>query len=468
MRLAFALLVIAFVTATAAQAVGAAAPFTPWCGGADESAFDRQPDAVSAFEIHVVYAFPADGIDRFADRVSLIDTDLATMDIWWRGQDSTRTPRFDLASFAGCPSTFGQLDVSSLRLPHEAAFYARDQFNLLRLDLDATGFGDPDKKYLVYYDGPPLPSGTGVFCGQSDSRVTGGGRHAYSIVYLGGFCGETLGLGGATAVIATHELIHGLSALTIFGSPGPPHACPGDPGHPCDSPNDILYPSFGSSVTLDSLTLDVARDDYYGHSGPWWDVQDSPFLTRLDSPDQAPPSAPAGLTATSRADTVLLSWQASADDVGPVTYRVYRDGDLIGTSGSPHFQDDGADARRANHYAVRAADAVGFLSTRVDLRFRVGLGIVDEAGSLVRDTVPPPAVDAVRARATRTAVILSWRGVSDAGGLRGYRVQRNGVLYALVLRPSVTIPRRRRTAHWTIRAVDRAGNLGPPGLITVR
>jgi hypothetical protein len=321
-RLALALAIIAFLTATAAQAVGAAAPFTPWCGGTDESAFDRQPDAVSASEIHVVYPFPADGVDRFADRVSLIDTDLAGTDLWWRGQDPARTPRFDLASFTDCPSTFGRLDVSSVRLPHEADFYARDQYNLLRLDLDAAGFGDPDKKYLVYYDGPPLPSGNGVFCGQSDSRVIGGGRHAYSIVYLGGFCGQTLGLGGATAVIATHELIHGLSALTTVGSPGPPHACPGDPGHPCDSANDILYPSFGSSVTLDSLTLDVGRDDYYGQSGSWWDVQDSPFLTRLDSPDQEPPSAPAGLNATSRADTVLLSWQASADDVGPVASTV--------------------------------------------------------------------------------------------------------------------------------------------------
>jgi hypothetical protein len=142
--------------------------------------------------------------------------------------------------------------------------------------------------------------------------------------------------------------------------------------------------------------------------------------------------------------------------------RIYRDGDLIGTSDSPHFQDEDAHARRTYHYAV------GFLSARVDLRFTVGLGLVDEAGALIRDTVPPPAVAAIRARATRIAVILSWRGVSDPGGLRGYRVQRNGVRYALVLRMSVTIPRRRASARWTIRAIDRAGNLGPPTLIIVR
>ena len=38
--------------------------------------------------------------------------------------------------------------------------------------------------------------------------------------------------------------------------------------------------------------LDGGRDDYYGHSGTWTDVQDSLFLERLDSPDRAAPSLP--------------------------------------------------------------------------------------------------------------------------------------------------------------------------------
>ncbi|MFN2468104.1 MAG: hypothetical protein ABR521_08275 [Gaiellaceae bacterium] len=35
---------------------------------------------------------------------------------------------------------------------------------------------------------------------------------------------------------------------------------------------------------LGGAILDVGRDDYYGHSGAWWDVQDSPFLAHLDAP----------------------------------------------------------------------------------------------------------------------------------------------------------------------------------------
>jgi Divergent InlB B-repeat domain len=33
--------------------------------------------------------------------------------------------------------------------------------------------------------------------------------------------------------------------------------------------------------SLDTVTLDVNRDDYYGHGGSWWDVQDSDWLTHL-------------------------------------------------------------------------------------------------------------------------------------------------------------------------------------------
>ena len=468
-RFARAIAVVLACLAAAVAPASAAAPFTPWCGGADEAAADRQPDAVSAFQVHVVYVVPSDGTSHFADRVSAIDTDMAAMDVWWRVQDPARTPRFDLASFPGCASTFGQLDVSSVRLAHDSTFYApiETRYARIRADLDAAGFVDPDKKYLVYYDGPVLP-GSSV-CGQSDTGIVEGGPQAYSIVYLTGVCAGGLGAGGVATVIATHELIHGFNALAFPPpTPGPPHACPGDQGHPCDSPTDILSPSQSASATLDALVLDVGRDDYYGHSGSWWDVQDSPFLARLDSADKAPPSAPTGLTVTSRTDTVSLSWQPSTDDVGPIVYRVYRDGALIGKTSAPHFQDAGIAAGRTHLYEVRAADTVGFLSTSPRIRFTVGLGIVDEAGRLVRDTVPPPGLESIHARATRTSIVLSWRGVSDPGGLRGYRAERNGALYALVTRPTVSVPRSKAAGRWTVRAVDRAGNLGDPARIVVR
>jgi hypothetical protein len=59
------------------------------------------------------------------------------------------------------------------------------------------------------------------------------------------------------------------------------HMCPDNPGHPCDSQTDVMYPYLGNGSTLDVVTLDFGRDDYYGHSGPWWDVQDSAWLQHM-------------------------------------------------------------------------------------------------------------------------------------------------------------------------------------------
>jgi hypothetical protein len=42
-----------------------------------------------------------------------------------------------------------------------------------------------------------------------------------------------------------------------------------------------MYP-FAEEAPLTSYLLDPGRDDYYGHSASWTDVQDSPWLVQLD------------------------------------------------------------------------------------------------------------------------------------------------------------------------------------------
>ena len=103
-------------------------------------------------------------------------------------------------------------------------------------------------------------------------------RRAHAVVWL-----PTCAPSGATPIpkdaIAAHELLHSLGALPA----GAPNACPGDPGHPCDSPTDVLYP-YATGAPLTSLVLDYNHDDYYGHSGTWIDIQDSQWLHLLAAP----------------------------------------------------------------------------------------------------------------------------------------------------------------------------------------
>lgn len=78
-------------------------------------------------------------------------------------------------------------------------------------------------------------------------------------------------------------------------------------------------------------------------------------------PDRQPPGVPVGLTATAdpAALTVTLRWTAPADDKGVVSYRIYRDGSLAGTSATAEFVDPDREHKTEYRYSVIAFDAAG-------------------------------------------------------------------------------------------------------------
>jgi List-Bact-rpt repeat protein len=266
-------LIVLVALALPATAHTAVAPVT-WCGK-DEVTANRVPDleVSSTSQIRFIYAIPSDGTDNFFAFASGIATDAASIDQWWRGQDPTRTPRFDRYPFPNCSSTFGGLDIGFVRLPNTSAYYAEQDTPGQRLDADLTQFPSTQKT-LVYYDGPIKSQ---EVCGETGFRAAvDGGRFGLAFVYLRSACDATPP-GRTSGVIAAHELIHNLGALPN----GAPHPCPGDAGHPCDSSADILWPFLSIGTTLDGKILDVNRDDYYGHSGTWFDLQDSLWLEHL-------------------------------------------------------------------------------------------------------------------------------------------------------------------------------------------
>jgi Divergent InlB B-repeat domain len=272
-----------FVTAGGLQLRGGTvAPVKPsrsavgWCG-TDAAAEDRHPDAVAGRQIHVIYAFPSDGADRFASLAGPIASDVAAMDAWWRRQDPSRTLRFDLFAFPGCAPGTGQLDISRVQLQQPGGAYADTSTRAARIivELDRT-FVDPAKKYLVYYDGAVQEP---RICGQSILLPDEGGRYAYSLVYAQA-CRADIGTGVVTANVAVHELTHNLGAVP---SGGPPDACPGDSAHVCDDPDDLMYP-YTRGQGLNPVRLDAGHNDYYEHGQGWWDLRNSTWLEHLDAP----------------------------------------------------------------------------------------------------------------------------------------------------------------------------------------
>ena len=108
------------VAADADVDVGCSAPrrFVPHGGDVVRHAvqIDSRPNTVAGSPVHWIYAFPADGQDRFSTFASTMQTDWEVIDSWWRGRDPTRAPRSDLAQFT-CGT---QLDLSAIRLPQSS------------------------------------------------------------------------------------------------------------------------------------------------------------------------------------------------------------------------------------------------------------------------------------------------------------------------------------------------------------
>jgi hypothetical protein len=436
-----------FVALVAALPAHASTPI-PWCG-TSSSGVDRLPDATSAYAVHVAYVRPPGAADRFSEFAPRIVGDVAAFDTWWRREDSTRTPRFDLFPVPGCASAFGALDISNVQLPRSVGGIG-GAFQEIRLQLSSgIGFNEPEKAYLVYFDGPTGQSGDEHVCGQG-ARAGGFGLPGIAVVYLDS-CDAAVG-DSLRPVVAVHELVHVFGAVERSA----PNSC--QSGHVCDFGLDLMAAVL-TGEELEAHVLDSGRNDYYAHAGTWTDVQDSTFLERLDSPDRTPPTLPDGLrVGDDRTGFVRFSWRASTDDVGPVAYRIYQDARFVRqvTTTSVLLPDTDDPAL----YSVRAVDAVGRLSAPLSARFDPDVGMVDERGRLVRDTVRPPAIGRVTIKRTSKVAVLSWPVTRDAGGLRAYRV-RIGTRTLTVRKPTITITRARIGGPVSIAAIDRAGNIGP-------
>jgi Divergent InlB B-repeat domain len=256
-RLVLAAVAGVVAAATLGGGLAEAAQAAPWCG--TPSVEDRAP-AVTGRTIRVLYVVPSDGPDRTVELAPRISADVDEIAAWWRTQDPEREPRFDRASFPCGP----QADILTLRVSWPAAALSAPsaRFDRIADAVEAVAGRTGFEKQLVYYDGP---TDDADICGEGAGTADGAG---VAVVYLAA-CTDV-----PSAAVAAHELLHAFGALARGG---PPHACPDTRGHPCDSTDDVLYPTSDGSP-LASLVLDVGHDDYYAHAGAWLDVQDSLWL----------------------------------------------------------------------------------------------------------------------------------------------------------------------------------------------
>lgn len=137
--------------------------------------------------------------------------------------------------------------------------------------------------------------------------------------------------------------------------------------------------------------------------------------------DTAAPSAPANLTATApNSTTVNLSWTASTDNVGVVSYRVFRDGGAtpIATVTGTSTSDTNLAVGSTHNYVVKAVDGANNQSAASN-------GVVITTPG--PDIAPPSVPTGLTATGAGASVIdLSWTASTDNFGVTGYKVFRDG------------------------------------------
>lgn len=149
----------------------AAAPATADCGWAepspdciDDRSFVDRPDVWDAYQIHVIYAIPADGDDQEVDVNGQISDLIAWGNEWFANQ--TRYRVFDEGQLFRYDETVdGEYDTTFVRLARSEAFYSQKGVYIrdeLEAELHDLGFRAHNKIYAV------------IFGGRKNGECTGG------------------------------------------------------------------------------------------------------------------------------------------------------------------------------------------------------------------------------------------------------------------------------------------------------
>ena len=167
--------------------------------------------------------------------------------------------------------------------------------------------------------------------------------------------------------------------------------------------------------------------------------------------DSIAPSTPGNpQVAATGASTARFSWTASTDNVGVTGYRVSRDGVVLGTVTGTQYNDTGLVPLTSYLYSVVALDAAGNASGAATRSFTMPQA----------DTTAPTAPTNLRTTTlTKSKVTLAWNASSDAVGVAGYRVYRNGVLAATVTGTTWSQARQKTQTSYYVVAFDAAGNV---------
>ncbi len=182
----------------------------------------------------------------------------------------------------------------------------------------------------------------------------------------------------------------------------------------------VANPSVGGNVSV-SVT-NAGTDSLYFWSSNAATVANRPSLVlTYTASDSTPPTQPGNLQAVATSPNVALSWTASTDASGPVSYQVHRSSTsgftpspatLVATTSALTYTDTTAPVG-TSYYVVVARDVANNPSTPSA-----------EASAVVTDVVAPSQPSGLSASISGSDVTVSWSPANDNVGVTSYDVYR--------------------------------------------
>jgi chitodextrinase len=168
--------------------------------------------------------------------------------------------------------------------------------------------------------------------------------------------------------------------------------------------------------------------------------------------DSIAPTQPGNLVAGVTDSTATLNWIASSDFIGVTGYKVYKDGQLAGTTASNTFTFIGLLSSVNYTFTVLAFDKAGNISVPASIEV------------LTPDTQLPVSPNSLTStKTTSHRIELKWLASTDNVGVVGYNLYRNGQKINTSMITSLSFitdrPIGNNVYEFTVRAIDAAGNM---------
>jgi hypothetical protein len=220
-----------------------------------------QPDlATSPYQVHPVYAVPADGVDRRLDMDGTIERSLRAMVAWFEAASSgAQHPRLD-------QRLDGSVDVAFYRLVGNDSDYSSlgsQAVSAMGAEIRGSPLYDARKVFLIYYEG-----GNNAFCGSAQSGGHFSALYVHGTPPVGLPCDTRAFASSPTAPAAyhewsaAHEIVHNLG----FVQDCAPNYNADGRHHTANDPTDLMWSSNPGSTPQPWVPtrVDPGDDDYYG------------------------------------------------------------------------------------------------------------------------------------------------------------------------------------------------------------